>query len=71
MVKVYCTTSNEALCFLKGMTPIIIKTEEAVQQNNFRKRKRSQSHVFDKDVELRDWPHPADAVKITVVKDYM
>ena len=70
MAKAYCTTSSEALCILTGMTPIIIKTEEAVKQYTIRKRKGNQSHVFDNDVELKDWPHPADAVKIKVVKDY-
>jgi ribonuclease HI len=38
--------------------------------HTYRKRKGNQSHVFDNEVELKDWPHPADAVKITVVKDY-
>ena len=70
MAKAYCTTSSEALCILTGMTPIIIKTEEAVKQYYISKRKGSQSHVFNKDVELKDWPHLANAVKITVVKDY-
>ena len=70
MAKAYCTTSSEALCVLKGMTPKIIKTEEAVKQYSIRKRKGSQIHVFDKDMELKDWPHPADAVKIREVKGY-
>ena len=66
IAKAYYTMSSEALCILMGMTPIIIKTEEGVKQYNIRKRKGSQSHVFDNDVKLKDWPHPADAVKITV-----
>ena len=70
MAKAYCIMSSEALCIMTGMTPIIIKTEEAVKEYNIRKRKGSQSHVFDDNVELKDWPHPTDAVKITVVKDY-
>ena len=70
MAKAYCTTSSKALCILTGMTTIIIKTEEAVKQYTIRKSKGNQSHVFDNDVVLKDWPHPADAVKITVVKDY-
>jgi len=70
MAKAYCTTSSEALCILMGMTPIIIKTEEAVKLYNIRKRNGSQTHVFDNDVELKDWPHLADTIKITEVKDY-
>jgi len=35
-----------------------------------RKWKGSQTQVFDNDVELKDWPHPADAVKVREVKDY-
>ena len=70
MAKAFCTTSSEAICILTGMTPIITKTEGSVKQYNIRKRKGSQSHVFNNDVELKDWPHLANAVKITVVKDY-
>jgi len=40
MAKAYRTTSSEALCIVTGMTPIIIKTEEAVKQYNIRKRER-------------------------------
>jgi len=64
MVKAYCNTSLEALCILTGMTPVIIKLEEAVKQYSIRKRKGSQTHVLDNDVELKNWPQPADAVKI-------
>jgi len=39
IAKAFRTTSSEALCILAGMTPIIIKTEEAVKQNNIRKGK--------------------------------
>jgi hypothetical protein len=70
MAKAYCTTSSEALCILTGMTPIIIKTEEAVKQYSNRKWEGSQTHIFDNDVELKDRPHPADAVKVREVKDY-
>jgi hypothetical protein len=46
------------------MTPIIIKTEEAVKQHNIRKRKGNQTQLIDRQVELNTWPHPADVVKI-------
>jgi len=68
MAKAYCTTSN-AFRILTGVTPIIIKTE-AVKLYNITKRNGSQTHIFNNAVELKDWPHPADAVKITEVKDY-
>jgi ribonuclease HI len=70
MAKAYRTTSSEALCILTGMTPIIIRTEEAAKQYSIMKRKASQTHVCDNDVDLKDWPHPADAVKITEAKYY-
>jgi hypothetical protein len=70
MAKAFCTTSSEALCILTGMTPNIIKTEEAVKQYNIRKGKGSQTHLFDSKVELKNWPHPADTVKITEAKEY-
>ena len=52
------------------MTPIIIKTEEAVKQYNIRKWKWNQTHPIDREVELKNWPHPADAVKIKEGKEY-
>jgi hypothetical protein len=52
------------------MTPIIIKTEEAVKKYNTRRRKGSQSQLIDKEVELKTWPHPADVVKIVEDNGY-
>jgi hypothetical protein len=46
------------------MTPIIIKTEEAVKQYSIRRKTESQTQQFDRGVELKNWPHPADVVKI-------
>jgi hypothetical protein len=62
--KAFRTTSIEALCILTGMTPIIIKTEEAIKQYNIRKGKGSQTQLINREVELKNWPHPADAVKL-------
>jgi hypothetical protein len=70
IAKALRTTSSEALCILTGMTPIIIKTEEAVKKCNIRKGKGSQTHLFDSEVELKNWPHPADVVKIIEAKVY-
>jgi hypothetical protein len=41
--KAFRTTSSEALCVLTGITPIIIKTEEAVKMLNARKAKASRT----------------------------
>ena len=46
------------------MTPIIIKTEEAVKQYSISRRKESQTQLIDQEVELKNWPHLADVVKI-------
>jgi len=64
MAKAYRTTSSEALCIVTGMTPIIIKTEEAVKRHNIRERKGNQTQLIDREVELKNWPQPADVVKI-------
>jgi ribonuclease HI len=52
------------------MIPIIIKIKKAVKQYTIRKGKGSQTHLVDSEVELKNWPHPADAVKITEAKKY-
>jgi ribosomal protein L5 len=70
IAKAFRTTSSEALCIITGMTPIVIKTEEAVKQYNIRKGKGSQTHLIDREVELKNWPHPADVVRIIEVKEY-
>jgi hypothetical protein len=70
IAKAFRTTSSEALCILSGMTPIIIKTEEAVKKYIIIKGKGSQTHLFDMEVELKNWPHPADVVKIIEAKEY-
>jgi hypothetical protein len=68
IAKAFCTTSSEALCILSGMTPIIIKTQEAVKQYNI--RKGSQIQLINRELELKNWPHLADAVKIIEAKEY-
>jgi len=57
-------TSSEALCILTRMTLITIKTQEAVQ-NTLLGKKTEAIHLFDSEVQLKNWPHPADVVKIT------
>jgi hypothetical protein len=46
------------------MPRIFIKTEEAVKQHSIRKRKGGQTQLIDREVELKNWPHPADVIKI-------
>jgi ribonuclease HI len=58
------------LCILAGTTPIIIKTEEVVKQYNIRKGKGSQTQLINRELEIKNWPHPADAVKIIEAKGY-
>jgi ribonuclease HI len=69
IAKAFHTTSSEALCILAGTTPIIIKTEEAVKLYNIIKGKGYKKQIADREVELNNWPHPGDVVKITEVKD--
>jgi len=67
MAKAYRTTSSEALCMLMGMTPIIIKLEEVVKCYNIKGRLGDRTFELDSEVELKYWPHPADAVTIKEV----
>ena len=50
MAKAFRTTSSEDLCIVTGMSPIIIKTEEAVKQYNIRKMNGNQSQLIDQEV---------------------
>ena len=68
MAKAFRTTSSEALCILTGLAPIILKTEQTVKKYIF--IKGSQTHLFDSEVELKNWPHLADDVNITETKEY-
>jgi len=72
IAKAFGTTSSEALCILAGTTPIviIINTEEVVKQYNIRKGKGSQTQLIDRELELKNWSHLADAVKIIEAKGY-
>jgi len=63
------TTSSEALCILDGTTPIIIRTE-AAKQYLLRKGKGALTQSTDLEVELKNWPHPADVAAFIEVKEY-
>jgi len=63
IAKAYRTTSNEALFTLIGLTPIVIQAEEEARIFSIM-RENLQTEI-DKDVQLKDWLHPADLVRIT------
>ena len=70
IAKAFRTTSNEALCILAGTTPIIIRTEEAAKQYTIRKAIGDLTKSIDLEVELKNWPHRAEADAIIKVKEY-
>jgi len=51
------------MCTLTGLTPIVIQAEEEARIFNIM-RENLQTEV-DKDVQLKEWLHPADLVRIT------
>jgi hypothetical protein len=63
IAKAFRTTSNEALCTFTGLTPIVIKAEEAAKLYDI--MRKSQAHEIDHDVQPKDWLHPAVSVRIT------
>ena len=63
IAKVFCTTSNEALCIVANTTPIMLKIEEVVKIYNIRKWRGKQIHNIDGEVDLKYWQHPADEAK--------
>jgi hypothetical protein len=67
ITKAFCTTSNEALCIVADTTPVILKIEEAVRIYN----RGNQTHVIDREVDLKHWQHPADYAKIIEADDHM
>ena len=62
-------TSSEALCILTGITPIKIKTEDAVKMYNARITKAVHTQEIYNALAYKDWPHPADCPIITVSED--
>jgi len=61
IAKAYCTVSNEALCVITGLMPINIKIAETDKFYEITKRKGSQ---YDKEMEVKNWTHPAKFVNI-------
>jgi len=56
--KAFRRTSNEALCTLTGLTPIVIKAKEAAKLYII---KKSQVHEIDHDIQPKAWHHSADS----------
>ena len=63
IAKAFRTTSNEAPCTLTGLTPLVIKAEEAANLYNI--MRESQAREIDHEVQPKDWLHPADSVRNT------
>jgi hypothetical protein len=63
IAKAFRTTSNEAICILTGLTPIVIKAEEAAKLYSI--IRKSQVQGIDYEVQPKDWLHPANTIRIT------
>jgi len=61
IAKAYRSVSNEALCVIAGIRPIHIKIEEAGRYCEITKGKGIQC---DREMEVKNWIHPAKYVKI-------
>ena len=68
IAKAFRTTSNEALCIFTGLTPVVIKAEEAAKLYNIMRNK--QAHDIDHEVQPKDWLHPADSVRVTEPEEH-
>jgi hypothetical protein len=62
IAKAYRTMSNEALCILTGLTLIAIKIEEAFQFYQLTKGSTKEEALFDRDMEVKYWLHPAETI---------
>jgi ribonuclease HI len=64
IAKAYRTVSNEALCILSGMTPIVIKIEEAIQFYDTTRGNTRDGALVDHNVGVKQWQHPAENIHI-------
>jgi hypothetical protein len=62
VAKAYRTVSNDALCVLTGLTPIAIKIQEASQFYQLTKGNRGKEVLFDRDMGVKYWHHPAETI---------
>jgi ribonuclease HI len=67
IAKSFRTTSNEALCTLTGLKPIVIQAEEAAKIFNI--MRENLDNEIDKDVQPKDWLHPAETVTLTEIPE--
>jgi len=67
--KAFRTMPSEAIFTLAGTTPMIFKSQEIVKQCNEKKGIGCQTLLIDREVELKNCPHPADAVNILGVDE--
>jgi RNA binding protein fox-1 len=63
LAKAFRTTSNETLCTLTGLKPIVIKAEKAVKLNSIMRKSHAQE--TDYEVQPKDWFHPENPIRIT------
>ena len=61
-VKAYRTVSNEALWVITGLIPININIEETAK---YYESVKGQGNLFDREMEVKHWTHPANTVEIT------
>jgi ribonuclease HI len=64
MAKAYRTVSNEALCILSGITPIIIKIQESIQLYEIIRSNKREETLVDYDVGVNHWQHPAERINL-------
>ena len=62
IAKAYRTVSNEALCVITGLIPINIKIEETAK---YYESVKGEGNLFDREMEVKHWTHPANTVEIT------
>ena len=62
IAKAYRTVSNEALCVITGLIPINIKIDETAK---YYESVKGQGNLFDREMEVKHWTHPANTVEIT------
>ena len=62
ITKAYRTVSNEALCVMTALIPMNIKIEETAKYDECIK---GYGNLLDREMEVKDWTHPANSFKIT------
>jgi ribonuclease HI len=70
MAKTFRTTSSEALCIVTGATTIVIKIKGAVKKYSNRIGVGGLTQPIDRELECKNWPHPADVVNISEATEY-